>query len=558
MRLHDPKTEKEVLRIAKRAAGERGLEPQDCGWWTGLFSKILLGFFVILMTYGFLRGLAGSPESKPISLMVCAVAMMFLVRTGSMFLAATAQRSGLFTAMANAPIMGSQALAYIRYRFFRKSLFSACSISALIAFGLLGHEEIPRAITTAVLLLAVTYSTVILCENRWISRFRLVKIWHLAGWLVVAYLIAIYFNGMSRPFLTGPYEVRMLWVFPPVWVLPGFREHGGLLVAAIWIFWGAWNWIRWPSTAYPEFDKPYDFVSAFGNFSREEKPLSGPTEPLSSQMEERKDTSEEKGWVNRLVSRSISPADKPIAVALLDPGKRWTLFTNLALLLSPLWLLAFWLGRDFIPPGDPGETFRTVIWIIPATGMILTIFPHSNGIQRATDPIPLGNSHVPFFCTLPVSIRSLLRISQRMTMVRCIIFCLIATPFFCLLAILDGTPELAYGLLGAIPAFAVVWYFSRPILIWHRIQAAMKRRRGAFFLHYASAGVEVILFFLWAIASICGVGAAYAWATETSSFLLLPASLIGITLSAVFSRIILEIAINEMRHRRYDWIAKPK
>ncbi len=47
-------------------------------------------------------------------------------------------------------------------------------------------------------------------------------------------------------------------------------------------------------------------------------------------------------------------------------------------------------------------------------------------------------------------------------------------------------------------------------------------------------------------------------ATETSEFLLLPASLIGIALSAVFSRIILEIAINEMRHRRYDWIAKPK
>ncbi len=50
MRLHDPKTEKEVLRIAKTVAGERGLDPPDRGWWTGLFSKILWGCFVILMT----------------------------------------------------------------------------------------------------------------------------------------------------------------------------------------------------------------------------------------------------------------------------------------------------------------------------------------------------------------------------------------------------------------------------------------------------------------------------------------------------------------------------
>ncbi len=249
--------------------------------------------------------------------MICAVAMMFLARTGSMFLASTAQRAGLFTAMANAPILGRRALTYIRNRFFRKSLFPACGISALIAFGLLGHSDLAHTSTSAVLLLAVTYATVILCENRWIVRFRLVKIWHLAGWLVVAYLIAIYLDAMSDPFLPEPHEVRMLWVFPPAWILPGFRENGGIVLAAIWICWGAWNWIRWPSTAYPEFDKPYDFVSAFGSFSKEDKLSSVSTESLPAELEERQNTSEKTGWVNRLVSKSISPADRPIAMALL-------------------------------------------------------------------------------------------------------------------------------------------------------------------------------------------------------------------------------------------------
>ncbi len=411
----------------------------------------------------------------------------------------------------------------------------------------------------ALLLGAVTYSTVILRENRWIAKIHLVKFWYAATWSVIAYLVAIYLNEMAEtPFLPPEHDGRILWTLPPAWVMPGFLEKGGIVPAAVWIFLGALSWVRWPSTTHPWYDKPYDFFGAFGSFAREETHSPRPPETPAAEIERQPEPAVEKGWVDRLIYRSFSSAEKPVAMALLDPGKYRTFTTNLVLVLAPLWLLGAWAGRDLIPAGDSGASLRTVFWIIPAITMLLTIFPHSNGIRRATDPYPFGGGHIPFFCTLPVSIRDLLRVSQKLTLVRGAIFCLIATPFFYLLAIIDGMPEVAAGLLGAIPVFTAVWVLSRPVLVWHRIQAAMKRKRGILLLHYASGGVEVILFFLWALSGCCGVAAAYFWAAETTEFLLLPASVCGIILSGVFSRIILEIAINEMRHRRYDWIATPK
>ena len=274
--------------------------------------------------------------------------------------------------------------------------------------------------------------------------------------------------------------------------------------------------------------------------------------------EKKKPWKEENGWVNKLVMWSLAPADRKIAITLLDSGKGWSKYTNLFLIMAPCWLLPCWIGNGHLPTGEEGEFIVMIKWIVPITFMFFAIFPYSNSIQRATNPYALGAGHVPFFSTLPVSIRCLLRISQRVTIIRGIIFGILATMFLWGLAMLNNQAEAASGLLGGIPAFTIVWCFSRPVFIWHRIQAATKCRRGMFFIRCATASVEVILFFLWLLAGFCGVITAYIWALEKSSLLLIPASIGGIILSALFSRVLLEIAINEIRHRRYDWVAKPE
>lgn len=264
-----------------------------------------------------------------------------------------------------------------------------------------------------------------------------------------------------------------------------------------------------------------------------------------------------KGWVNALIMRNLTPSDRIVAGVVVDSGKGWTKFVNISLILGPAWLYVCWAGKDYFPTGEKGDFIALMEWVVPVIFVALTIFPHSNSIQRAMNPYPLGTGHVPFFSTLPVSIRCLLRISQRITAVRCVIFAVITTPFFWALATMSNQPEMAAGLLAGIPAFAIVWCFARPIFIWHRIQAAIKRRRGIFLLHCATGSFQVALFLLWAIAGFSGVTAAYVWASERSFLLLVPVAVGGIVLSAIFSRILLEVAINEIRHLRYDWVAKP-
>ena len=559
MKLHDPKTEKEILRLAKSACVNRGFEKSDTRWWTLLPAKLIAFIAPLGLVFMFLFGFHAEPPPLATRQMLFTIIAMLIIRAGMAMLAVSAQKCGLYTSLVNLPVIRQVAFGYVRSRFLRKFSFIAIFYSPVLVIGLDSMAVQMETVSKGLLLIGIVCGTVAVCDSRWFTRLHLVKIWYAAGALVVAYLLYLHFYGFHSLPAVQTWMDRLLWIFPPAWILPDRMDSGGLLLAVAWSTWGLWSWIRWPSAVSPGYDKPGDFVTAFGGFSETETPV-GNHESQTSSVEVlelgKPMTKADNGWVNRLVVRSISPADRAIAGALVDHGKDWSKSTNTFLILGPMWLLVLWMVKDSLLTGESGESIGFIVWIIPITFVLLKIFPYSNSIKRATDPYPLGAEHVPFFTMLPISIRDLLRISQRVTIIRSAIFAIITTPFFWGLVIITDEPETAAGLLAGIPAFAIVWCFSRPVFIWHRIQAATKRKRGVFLMHCATGSMEVMLFFLWAIAGFAGVAAACAWALETSEFLLIPAALVGMALSAVFARIILEIAINEIRHRRCDWVAK--
>ncbi len=559
MIIHDPRSEEALLRLAAGVCGKKGFEKPDRRWWTGLPSRVFVFLTPLAIAFFFMGGLESQSTPAAIRQMVGSVLMMLLIRAGMILLGTVSQKCGLFTTLANLPVSGRIALAYVRSRFIRKFWLPALSASLVIAWGMKSFSYEVGFLPHAALMCGITFATMVICESRWLTGLRLVKIWYAAGSLVIAYLLYLHFSGGIRtntPPAIAEWMDRLLWIFPPAWVFPGKAESGGLILAGAWMLRGLWSWIRWPSTACPAYDKPLDFHTIFGNPGKQEIP--SVSHPEESIVFEPPMTPASHGWVNRLVLRSIPPEELAAAGAILDSGAHWTKRTNLALLLAPFWLIAAWLGQDLIPENANGEFIRIAQWIIPITYAALAVFPYSNATQRATDPYPLGTLLVPFFTILPISIRSLLRISQRVTLVRSIVFALIVTPFFWTLAAICEQDYLANALLGGILAFAICWNFSRPVFIYHRLQAALKRKRGVFLLHFATSTVQVALFLLWIASGFCGVSAAYLWAAEKNEFLLIPAAIVGLALNAVFSRVILEILINEVRHRRYDWVAKPK
>ena len=569
MRLHDPRTEKEIIRIASGVAGKRGLERPDTRWWTNLASKITAFLAPPAIALFIFRILDNDPPPEAVRYLLCALMGMLLIRAGMTTLSLTAQKCGIYTLLVNLPVPGKIAYGYVRSRFLRKFCWVALIYSFVLSLATHRFEDPEATIQTTLLLFGITLGTVAFIYSKWCTRSKLVKIWHVTGSISIAWLFCLHFFGEGSLANTQVWIDHMLWIFPPAWVLPEKINSGGLILALTWIAYGLWSWIYWPSPLSAGYDKSDDFPSAYGFTGHAEEASEAddtPSVPVGALCFDPPLSPAGKGWVNQLIMQSIASEDRLVAGALLDSGKNWSTAANLSLILASLWLLMCWILKDHLPTGDEGEIIKLLEWVIPSICMILAIFPYSNSIQRATNPYSLGSGYVPFFSTLPVSIRALLRISQRVNLVRCVIFAVIATPFFWALAIIGGLQEIAAGLAVAIPAFTVLGYFSRPVFIWNRIQSSIKRRRGIFLLHFATASVEIALFILWLLSGFAGVSVAYQFGLEIGkggnngsyTLQLVAGTLVGIALSAVFSRIMLEIVINEVRHRRYDWVSRFK
>ena len=555
MRLHDPEIEAKILALAEGACADGTIQKADRIWWSrisGSVGSLVIPIGIALFFMGGDGRLTHSTQALIYSLI-----SMALIRAGIDILAKSAQRCGLFSTLANLPVEGRVAFKYVRSQFFRSFWFLAIFPPVFMTWWLGGIGFETNDYLRIPLLIGIILGSVGICGSKLFLRFLTLQLWYIAGSIVAAFLFYLIFSEATAdtPSTFQNFVEVIAWTLPPTWVLRENLGHWELLLGLSWCVVGFLAWIRWPSTAMRGFDRAHDFMVPAKD-PRAEKDTESDPEPSAPLDFEAMLSGKRKDWLDSLIFKTISVSDRAAAEALLDEGRHRGKLVLLTLVLGPVWL---WLCRFETSDLSGGSDFvliPIILWGVPIAYAATALFPFGNSITRATSPYPLGPGHVPIFSMLPVSIHGLLRISQKVTMIRGLIFCFLATPFFWALAYLREDGEIASGLLGAIPAFSLVCYLSRPLFIWHRIQSASKRKKGVVILHLATSSLEVLLFFLWCAAGLSTVASAYIIASQPFSLIPLAAMVGGTFLTAAFARILLEVAVNEFRHRRCDWACK--
>ena len=570
MKLHDPDTEKELIRIARNVVGSAGFLEPGFAHWMRLFRKVLVYMAVAYVVAIVLAFLSDEIDNMALRHAICVTLLMALVRLGLGRIAISFRSTCFFSTLANLPIRGHRALEYMRgiiiLRFWFVSLIGSF-FAALCQHFPIDHENFPKILATWALLFANIWATLSIAQLGLIRRMHLARIWHSVVYLLIANIVILHlFEGRTLIPQVGRAALDqliggILWIFPPAWAFPEMAAKGGLIPAILWIIWGFWCWRRWPSTAFPAYDQPRDLVEAFGDvgiseeIDETESPLASEQESIALEPPPQPPTT---GWVERLIAATLPASDRMVAGVFLSEtrhGRRATLI----IIFGALWLLALDFGKSLFHKELLFVLLLLLSLMVPTVVFFLVLLPFGNPMKAALQPCPVGNTPVPFFTMLPVTIRSLLRISFRIVIVRTVIAVVIAIPFFWLLAKIIGFRE-AKHIIALIASIGVAWILSVPAILANQIDPHLRRRRGIFPLILATSLVQVPIGFLWIIGSVAGVGFSIAWSMENDmgryAFLLLPSAIGCFALSAVMSWLIFEILHLSLRQRRYEWRSK--
>lgn len=126
-------------------------------------------------------------------------------------------------------------------------------------------------------------------------------------------------------------------------------------------------------------------------------------------------------------------------------------------------------------------------------------------IPGATVMCSQGAYELPQFAGLPVSARDLLRISTRLTVVRCVAYLLLAIPTLTAWAFIAQVPEDKGYAFHLLPLLMLLWIVSRPIFIAYRLVAKYTPRSGTLFGECATFLVIAFLEVGW-LFSAFGIG----------------------------------------------------
>lgn len=584
MKLHDPDIEREVTRLATLGRKGKEMEPADPG---RSWSTIVIAPFMLAALLSIPAGALGLHDPRLRTehwqtLIIC-ILMMWTSQLSLNILIGRFMKDGYNAVCANLPIRGEHAFRWVRSRFFAGRWFAMLLISSLCGFAIHGFSlEHPWHLAATTLLLFVTgFATTILLN---IEQFKIVRIWTagsilLMGWMFLLYVTdARIFRTEETPQWMVEAILKLTWLIPPSWCLPGRFENGGAILTLLWAGVGLARWKAWPRAAAPYLDARRDFAESFGHFafSEDEEEENHPAYPVHEAPDERhhRDAGEvptSKGLppppalpggtlVDRWVRRWIAKGDEVVAGAFSDDAVGRTFRTKWTLLILPLWLLLVWLFVRFVPEPNWKDTGTIWIWLLSVLIPLGGLLPFSTSVSNAHATWSLGTLNFPIFSALPVSTRSLLRISTRITFARCVLMMLIAAPYACILIaiLLPDVPPLVG--LWLVPAFCFFWVTARPQLVWYRLQEANRRKRGAgtLVIHVILVLLNLLLGVTSVLAATLGTMAGLAYfgkAVSGEDLWLLPLAAVGgLLLSAVCSRAVFEIYHWQLRRRLVDWI----
>lgn len=587
MKPHDPSTERELLRLALAARSGAKPEPSD----PRNLGKRLLGFCHLVFLYGMLAAILGvlQPGSRENCWQVLLVSLFLMGGSFAMLgtLKGFLTERGRHEALANLPIPGERAARWARSWLLARHGITGLACCALGTIALDGFSDsAAQWLARLAPIVFVTTATVILIDDEWLRRARIIRVWAFSmllagiGMIVLIFVHKRIFASGGTPDELAVFIEALAWIYPPSWAMPGRLENGGGLLSFAWCVWGLRRWMTWPRIAGEYFDTPGDFIGHPDleddeDAADDDSPWFPGNRPADDAEEESPPVHPagarhalpgplgipETGWVDRWIHRWLSPRDKIIAGALADVNRSWTPQTMWFLKGSPLLLLALWAFVRGYPESGWKDTIMIWCWILAVAAPLVTLLPFTNALPRASADWPLGNLTLPFFSMLPITCRDLLRVSSRITLARCLVMTPVAMAYMAVLLIVMPSDLPPRIVCWGVPAFGCFWITSRPVFVWYRLQAANCRRRGAWLVYTLGMLPSVALLFVWLAAGVAGVvaGCAFFEPGMSSADLGFTAMIAfgGLGASALCSRAVFEIHHWHLRRRRLDWVAQP-
>lgn len=581
MKLHDPATERELMKLAAQGRNGRPIERAD----RGRSLSDLLGKPFLLLVGGYMMAvLLGALDPRMRTAhwptLYCSLVLTATALIGSVnLLNPINSRTGYGATLLNLPIPGERLFRWVRSRFLAASAPTLLMLGAVCSIARHGFTAASpwSAAATTLLLAATTFATIILLNEDSLQKLRLRLIWAALTALAVVWILGLFifrrtlFAEGNTPDWLAEWILHLTWIFPPSWCLPGRFENGGAVLALPWITWGISRWISWPRRIGLLFDQTQDIAPDSGDFPDDEHendfagsatlgigPFQETTDPPCVTLPEPMAMAGG-GWVDQWVRRVIGKKDAPLAAALVDLNTSWTKQTHRLMFLFPPGLTLLWAFSKYLPSSGINGAVETTAWICAFGFPAVFLLPISNSVPRATAGWILGNQALPVFTMLPVGVRDLLRISSRISLARCLVACGIGTPIYgALLAAFDGdiTPWAACWL---VPGVCWFWSTSRPLFLWYRLQTLNHPRRGARVLHVVLTVVLIALAIVWLVSGIAGVICGFALFVghpTASDRLWLPVwAAAGLLASGLCARAVFEIHRWQLTRRYLDWLS---
>jgi hypothetical protein len=229
MKLHDPQTQREFLRLAGLGRGGRPMEEPE----KHPFGNVLSRLFYISLFVGLLLMMLGlaSPDHRAAhwQTAICGIVLTAAALSGISIALAPIHRPGYLAVLVNLPVMGEALFRKIRNRFLLRSLVWLGALSFLFAFAVGGFSFSSPWLTglSTLLLMATTLATVAISYHPPAILRHARTFWISLSLLLAVAMIVFFYNG-SGYFKTGATPrwladgVSLLtWFFPPTWALPG-------------------------------------------------------------------------------------------------------------------------------------------------------------------------------------------------------------------------------------------------------------------------------------------------------------------------------------------------
>ncbi len=584
MKFSDRATEREWIRLASEGRMGRPMKRKDPG--PSLKSRVspLFGILAIASVISWLMGM-NEPEmrSEHWQTMLSCLILIFTSLVGVQTLMHPINsRPGYVAAALNLPVSGESIIRWVRRQIWLRRFPKTLLICGVISLAVHGFEfSAPWKIAaTALLLTATTFATTILLEDEWLQRLRIGRLWGVLVALLVVWLVALYISHGKGSMVGNPPDwmaagvLRLSWIFPPSWCLPGRFEHGGFWLALPWIAWGATRWYSWPKRAGQHLDRLQDLNPAYDDSDEDDDSLDDESpELIEAHSEEKPEPRDDNrttdlpeplamiasGWVERWVCYFIGGKNLSMAGAMVALHPAWTPLTNRVIRYAVPMLTFVWAFHRYFPDSkfkSTADLWMGIISFILPMGVLL---PVTNAVPRATSTWALGGQVLPFFSMLPISVRDVLRVSMRVTLARCLIMVPLMTPIAAaLLAIYHELGCSAWTACWMVPAVACFWVHSRPIFLALRFRSS-SRRSKSLLIHTVLGLFSLISGLGWlAAGAIAGISGVMLFAPENSGtdrWETLAAFLGGLLVSGLCARAVFEIHVWKLKRRMLDWLA---